>query len=167
MAKSFTLLSQMQYNNKDIVKWEVYLNEINEKNLIGEISIIKNDEDFLLSVCYINPYGLTLISNENYYKSDNLNNSTSEEEIIKTMFEKGAYNLELYLRTTKKSIELKEGQVVTIDPIGDIGIDPNIRKILNKTCIIKKITKAGLIQVYSEDDPKHLVSVPKRNIILE
>lgn len=55
------------------------------------------------------------------------------------------------------------GKTVTVNPDGDIGIDPDIRRIIGKESRVIKRCKSGLVQIECEGK---LYSIPLRNLDL-
>lgn len=62
--------------------------------------------------------------------------------------------------------EITEGSQVRINREGDISFDAEARKFIGKKCIVLKTTKAGLIQVRLNSNPKDTMSFPKKNVDL-
>ena len=59
------------------------------------------------------------------------------------------------------------GASCIVNSSGDLFMVSSYRPFINKECTIIKRTKAGLIQVYLNSDPKRTVSVPQSNITLK
>lgn len=60
--------------------------------------------------------------------------------------------------------ELSQGEPCFINGRNDIGLDPDIRKVIEKKCLFIKQTKAGLCQVSLASDPNKRFSVPLSNV---
>jgi hypothetical protein len=61
-------------------------------------------------------------------------------------------------------IALAQGDVCMVSGRGDAGIDPDARPFFREPCLFVKRTKAGLMQVSLQSDPRKLYSFPSRNI---
>lgn len=60
--------------------------------------------------------------------------------------------------------DITNGMLVTINSGGDICMDKSVYKWIGKPCIVNKITKSGLIEVYRKDSPKERRSFAYNNI---
>lgn len=61
-------------------------------------------------------------------------------------------------------MRFEPGEQCTVNGMGDLAMDVDMRILIGADCIIVKRTKSGLIQVALEWDPKYVRSVPQRNI---
>lgn len=58
------------------------------------------------------------------------------------------------------------GQKCTLNRCGDLFMDYEARTFIGAECVVLKVTKAGLVQVALQDDPKRTYSAPLRNVVV-
>lgn len=62
--------------------------------------------------------------------------------------------------------QIVPGLRCTVTRDHDLWFEYEARAFIDQRCVIKKITKAGLVQIMLEDNPKRTYSAPKSNILL-
>jgi hypothetical protein len=73
-------------------------------------------------------------------------------------------NHDEYMVKVEEVRPLKEGDLCTVERLGDIWFLSEARPFIEKECIFIKVTKAGLYQVALKSNPKLVMSFAKSHI---
>ncbi len=62
------------------------------------------------------------------------------------------------------SARIDPGTLCQVNGDGDLYMEAEFRPFINKSCVVQKITKSGLVHVSLVNDPTRTISVPRKNI---